>query len=42
MAPDHKDGPSETLYNFMKTNGGKAPTDWKGYREATIWYTEIQ
>jgi len=32
MAPDHADGPSETLIKFIESYNGKAPIDWKGYR----------
>lgn len=27
-----EDGPSSALLSFMKTCGGQAPTDWRGYR----------
>ena len=39
MAPDNNDGPSETLISFIESNDGKAPEDWKGYREAIFWMT---
>jgi len=32
MAPDHKDGPSQALIDFIQSHNGKAPEDWKGYR----------
>ena len=35
MIPDHKDGPSNTLLEVIRSSGGKAPNDWKGYRELT-------
>lgn len=35
MIPDHKDGPSNTLLEVIHSNAGKAPHDWKGYRELT-------
>ncbi|CAD8054540.1 unnamed protein product [Paramecium sonneborni] len=35
MIPDHKDGPSNTLLEVIHSNTGKAPHDWKGYRELT-------
>ncbi|CAK60438.1 unnamed protein product (macronuclear) [Paramecium tetraurelia] len=35
MIPDHKDGPSNTLLEVIHSHGGKAPHDWKGYRELT-------
>lgn len=35
MIPEHKDGPSNTLLDVIRSNGGKAPHDWKGYRELT-------
>ncbi|CAD8076816.1 unnamed protein product [Paramecium sonneborni] len=35
MIPDHKDGPSNTLLEVIHSNVGKAPHDWKGYRELT-------
>lgn len=35
MIPDHKDGPSNTLLDVIRGFGGKAPHDWKGFRELT-------
>ncbi|CAD8132326.1 unnamed protein product [Paramecium pentaurelia] len=35
MVHDHKDGPSNTLLEVIHSHGGKAPHDWKGYRELT-------
>ncbi|CAD8192818.1 unnamed protein product [Paramecium pentaurelia] len=35
MIPEHKDGPSNTLLEVIHSCGGKAPKDWKGYRELT-------
>lgn len=35
MIPDHKDGPSNTLLEVIHTAGGRAPNDWKGFRELT-------
>lgn len=35
MIHEHKDGPSNTLLEVIHSNGGKAPHDWKGYRELT-------
>mgnify|MGYP000972596083 CR=1 FL=1 len=35
MIPGHVDGPSNTLLEVIAENGGKAPLDWRGYRELT-------
>ena len=36
MIPNReKDGPSNTLINYMSEFGYRAPHDWKGYRELT-------
>ncbi|CAD8047499.1 unnamed protein product [Paramecium sonneborni] len=35
MIPEYKDGPSNTLLEVLHSNGNKAPTYWKGYRELT-------
>ena len=35
MIQDRPDGPSNTLLSVIQENGGKAPIDWKGYRELT-------
>lgn len=35
MIPEHKDGPSNTLLEVIHSCGGKAPKDWKGFRELT-------
>ena len=35
MLPNYKDGPSNTLIEVIKENGGKAPKDWKGFRPLT-------
>lgn len=35
MIPEHKDGPSNTLLEVIHSYGGKAPNDWKGFRELT-------
>jgi len=31
----HKDGPSETLLNYMKNRNFTAPEGWKGIRKLT-------
>ncbi|CAD8094231.1 unnamed protein product [Paramecium sonneborni] len=35
MIPEHKDGPSNTLLEVIHSAGGRAPYDWKGFRELT-------
>ncbi|CAD8181513.1 unnamed protein product [Paramecium octaurelia] len=35
MIPEHKDGPSNTLLEVIHSSGGRAPYDWKGFRELT-------
>lgn len=35
MIPDYKDGPSNTLLEVIRSSGGKAPLDWRGFRELT-------
>ncbi|CAK86482.1 unnamed protein product (macronuclear) [Paramecium tetraurelia] len=35
MIPEHKDGPSNTLLEVINSAGGRAPYDWKGFRELT-------
>lgn len=35
MIPEHKDGPSNTLLEVLHSNGHKAPSYWKGFRELT-------
>lgn len=35
MIPDYKDGPSNTLLEVIRSTGGKAPLDWRGFRELT-------
>lgn len=35
MIPEHKDGASNTLLEVIHSSGGKAPKDWKGFRELT-------
>jgi hypothetical protein len=35
MIPGHKDGPSNTLLEVIEAEGGKAPSDWPGYRVLT-------
>jgi hypothetical protein len=35
MIPHINDGPSHTLLEIIKENQGKAPNNWKGYRELT-------
>jgi hypothetical protein len=32
---DYKDGPSNTLLQVIKEEGGKAPSSWAGFRELT-------
>lgn len=35
MIPGRKDGPSNTLLEFMESEGGRAPSNWAGYRALT-------
>ena len=35
LEEDPEDGPTNTLYNFIKDNNFESPKDWKGYRELT-------
>ena len=32
LGPNGVDGPSDSLITFMESFQGKAPFDWKGYR----------
>jgi hypothetical protein len=33
--PDYVDGPSNTLLLVIEESGGKAPSNWEGFRELT-------
>lgn len=35
MIPETTDGPSNTLLEVIKDNGGHAPKNWPGYRALT-------
>lgn len=41
MIPEHKDGPSNTLLEVIHSAGGRAPYDWKGFRELTEKWFDI-